>query len=126
MKLSKLDINMLVAKLEESFKKEAEYLESDVCIDMCNDITRLNTRIHNNEFAFNPEDLKSRLGWTSKSDKDIEIFFQTMCNSKGLSTEVDVECPFENKTFTRHGVDVHVMYGQGCLISISSKNYKNN
>lgn len=123
-KLSDADLDLLIQALKLDAENARLFLQSEQCKSMCNDIVTHNTCINNEYFAYYPDRLKEELGWVDKSYEDIKLFFQAMSRTDGLKIEVDDDCPFDNVMFTRHGVLINVLSGQGTLVTIQSPNYK--
>lgn len=123
-KLSDEDIELLVQSLKLDLENTRQFLNSDLCKCMCNDIVTRNASINTEYFAYYPDRLKNDLGWHDKSNDDINLFFNAMASTDGIEPDSDCECPFENYTFERHGVIINILSGQGTIVSVQSPHYK--
>ncbi len=118
--LASIDCQKVLDRLNEDIKRKKEFIESNLFKKMCSDIIQANETISNENFMYETEiPTKTKLHWLDLKDDQIEQFFSAMCYINDVDFDIDEDCPFDNYIYTRNGLQVTLMYGQGTLITLT-------
>jgi hypothetical protein len=92
---------------------------------MVNDIIKNNFILNHVDFLNTPNKIKNILDWHHINDEKIQKFFDILSNKDYIKypidkeTKINEECPWENYTYYRNGLEIFIMFGYGSFISIS-------
>lgn len=120
-------IEMLAAQREARKAALAEFAASDTFKQMAARLKQPGPRAADQEeCAYFPDRVRKRLDWDFASDEDLKRFFDLVGDVYAPtvvagSVKRDTECPFESFTFEHFGLIVHVLIGQGSMITVMNK-----
>lgn len=123
--LANLDIDSMVKEFNTKKEKEDQlklsFWNDPLCEKMIGDMIQANKGFDEEEFAYFPEQVKSKFGWENLTNEQIHLFIDVMYDCQlglpdNFEPTVDEQCPFENYSFVKKGIHVFVMYGQGVAI----------
>jgi hypothetical protein len=111
------------AQQAQELEQRQHFVQSLVFREMVHSLVSSNQSagFNSEEFAYFPEKVKTRLGWETYNDEDIELFMDVMHHADGLPKEnrySDEECMFHNENFEFHGLYVDILSGQGTIVGI--------
>lgn len=117
----------LAAQREARKGAQAEFAASTTFMQMVARLQQPGPRAADQEeCAYFPDRVRKRLDWDFVSDEDIQQFFHLVGDVSAStvvpgSVQRDPTCPFENFKFEHFGLIVHVLIGQGSIITVMNK-----
>lgn len=117
------NIEQFVAQVNKDRKEREIFWNSELCLKMINDFIKTNKSLNDEFFLYFPEEVKQTYNWNEVSNEDIRKFIDVMADNyiglnKNEELKIDKNCPFENYSFTKKGVTVFIMHGQGTSITL--------
>lgn len=116
-----------VEEFVENFNENKQEMEifwnSQLCQKMISEFLEINKTLNEEFFLYFPEEVKNIYNWNYLSNRDIQNFIEVMSDTSIGLTEnseikIDENCPFENYSMVKRGIEIFVMHGQGTSITI--------